>query len=107
MIKNGNKHVNLIHVSDIVEITKHVMQHAANFKGQNVNISDGLPRQWKDIVEFYKRVGKVDPHFKFVDETPADAQSKKISNDKVLRLMSGCGPDQHTFSFHNLFEIDG
>jgi nucleoside-diphosphate-sugar epimerase len=91
LIKNGNKHVNLVHVSDIVAATVQVIdsQDERLVKGQSVNVSDGTPRRWHDILAHYRTTGAVPPdcEITFPDHSPPDTQSKRISNAKLRSLL--------------------
>lgn len=95
LIKNGNKHVNLVHVSDIVAATVRVLESEEDLSGQSVNVSDGVPRRWHDILAHYRTTGAVpaDREITFPDQSPPDTQSKRISNAKLRRLL----PPTHHF----------
>jgi nucleoside-diphosphate-sugar epimerase len=95
LIKNGNKHVNLVHVSDIVAATVRVLESEEDLSGQSVNVSDGVPRRWHDILAHCRTTGAVpaDREITFPDQSPPDTQSKRISNAKLRRLL----PPAHHF----------
>ena len=69
LIKNVNKHVNLVHVDDIVDITKALLLH--NLEGARINLAPGLAHKWQDLAVLYK--------YSF----PASAYNQKIIN-KVI-----------------------
>lgn len=81
LIKNSNKTVNLIHVEDICNITKKILD--LNLKSERINISDGVNYLWKDLWEIGLRNGIVN-----VECPPfLEPEYKHIINDKLLNLI--------------------
>lgn len=112
LIKNGNKHVNLVHVSDILAATLCVINsdHSGNggdycdlarLKGQSINVSDGTPRRWHDILAHYRsaKVIPAEQEIHFPDPSPPDTQSKRISNNKLRHLLGSHHHFVDLFSF--------
>ncbi|CAH1269188.1 Hypp4119 [Branchiostoma lanceolatum] len=49
-IKNFNKFLNLAHVDDIIKVTEEVMRRHSETRGQAINVCDGNPMLWRDII---------------------------------------------------------
>ncbi|XP_078607671.1 uncharacterized protein LOC144879776 isoform X2 [Branchiostoma floridae x Branchiostoma japonicum] len=49
-IKNVDKFLNLAHVDDIVKVTLKVIRRHSETRGQAINVCDGNPMLWRDII---------------------------------------------------------
>lgn len=96
--QSGNHYLNLIHVSDIVAVTEHFIANTELGRFENVNVSFGQPRKWKDILAFYKEIGKISESdgIRLPDE-PASTQSRRVSNEKLRKMIPN-------IEFKDLFE---
>ncbi|XP_078689674.1 protein YeeZ-like [Branchiostoma floridae x Branchiostoma belcheri] len=50
-IKNVDKFLNLAHVDDIVRVTEEVLRRHSETRGQAINVCDGNPMLWRDIIQ--------------------------------------------------------
>ena len=82
LIKNPNKMLNLIHLSDIVAILNFLLKNPQ--KAETFNLSDGYAKSWKEIGE------KAGFYFRMPGEREL---SKIITNDKIKMLL----PDNYKF----------
>ncbi|MBM4123528.1 MAG: hypothetical protein FJ246_01010 [Nitrospira sp.] len=71
------RYVNLIHVEDLAGICLQALERAG--PGEVYNVSDGQPRQWKEICEVARRRWNVAPR----EGTTDDRCGKKISIAKL------------------------
>jgi hypothetical protein len=76
LIKNPNKMLNLIHLSDIISTLRHLQEHP--LPGETINLSDGDPKTWREIGE------KAGFHFRMPGEREL---SKIISNEKIKSIL--------------------
>lgn len=88
-IKNGNKFVNLVHVSDILSCTLWCMNSFDEWKGKNINVTDGEPKWMADLFTYFGYP---------VLELGPQPVSKKILHGNILK----CVPNR--FSFINLLQ---
>ena len=84
LIKNANKYLNLIHVNDIIYITKlcidRLLSGDQSLIRERINLSDGKPYFDADLAKLYNS------QVPFLDE--ADLASKKLNNSKLLNILS-------------------
>ena len=81
LIKNSNKNVNLIHVKDIVKITKNIL--SLDLKSQRINVTDGHNYLWKDLWKSGQDRNVVN-----VDCPPfLEANHRYIENNKLLNII--------------------
>jgi nucleoside-diphosphate-sugar epimerase len=90
LIRSFKKIVNLIHRDDIVDITCYLLEENCVPYGDRLNISDGVPRRWSEIADYYAIQSP---------DTGEDNKQfgKSICNEKLHQLL----PDN--FEFRKLF----
>ncbi|MEE9425058.1 MAG: hypothetical protein V3V18_08750 [Methylococcales bacterium] len=90
LIRSLQKTVNLIHRDDIVDITCYLLEENSVPYGERLNISDGRPRRWLEIADYYA--------IQIEDVTGDNKQgSKSVSNEKLRQLLP------NSFEFQKLF----
>ncbi|MCS6896637.1 MAG: hypothetical protein NZM29_01575 [Nitrospira sp.] len=81
----SRKYVNLIHIEDLVETCLAALERGV--PGEAYNVSDGVPRTWKDICRMAKATFGIDPSRESADQSAG----KRISNGKLLSLLAAAG----------------
>ncbi|NUQ82255.1 MAG: hypothetical protein HUU10_11655 [Bacteroidetes bacterium] len=96
LIRNRNKTVNLIHVSDLAEYIQRLL--VTGDQGLQLNVSDGKAWWWRDLVANARR------SYLFFGENPDDGpeQYRLIRNDRLVALLG-----QHHFHTPFLVEDEG
>jgi hypothetical protein len=84
-IQTGLSYLNLIHVRDIVQITKKLFENGP-IAGESFNLSNGSFKTHYSIVEELKQLGKLSPQFSLPLQKRAD--SKRVSNLKIKKYLS-------------------
>ena len=80
MIRNGASFVNLIHRDDILRVL--AAWFADPLAGERLNLSNGKPRRWNEIVLDLQQRGEIPKEFSLPEHWPA-AGSKQICADKI------------------------
>lgn len=90
LIKNSLSFINLIHISDIVNILDCWVQ-SEGFHGQRIIASDGRHRRWNDVIEQLKQVGFLSRNFQAESlESSEGSLSKRLNNSRLIaELYSG------------------
>ena len=78
----SRKYVNLIHVEDLATICLAALERGT--PGEAYNVSDGIPRTWKDICRFAKDRWGIQPSV----ETDDASTGKRIANEKLTSLLN-------------------
>ncbi len=90
-IRNGNKRVNLIHVDDILAVLESVAGRIGSPdvpRGLRINVANGAPAVWNDLVAAWKARGELPPDFT-LPSAPAGPESKIVDARRLQRLMPG------------------
>ncbi|XP_066288657.1 uncharacterized protein [Branchiostoma lanceolatum] len=85
-IKNVNKFLNLAHVDDIIKVTEEVMRRHPETRGQAINVCDGNPMLWRDIILGFG----LELPLETEDQTAASPKSyisKRIQNNLLQSIM--------------------
>ncbi len=83
-IRDGAKIVNLIHVDDIVAVIAHLLAHPA--PGERINIANGEPLVWRDLVTRY-RAADVLPDDFVLPASTAGMTGKQVDNRRLRELL--------------------
>jgi hypothetical protein len=90
----SRKYVNLIHVEDLAAICLAALQGGT--PGETYNVSDGIPRTWKEICRFAKDRWGIQPSVEMDDASAG----KRIANGKLMSLLNSA---QQTLSNSDLY----
>lgn len=80
-IRNGDAFVNLIHVDDVCRAIDRWL--VTPVRGERLNLSNGRPRRWKEVVDVYKARRDLPAEFTLPEVKPAPA-SRRVSNARAL-----------------------
>lgn len=78
----SRKYVNLIHVEDLATICLAALERGT--PGEAYNVSDGIPRTWKEICRFAKDRWGIQPSVEMDDASTG----KRLANGKLMSLLS-------------------
>jgi hypothetical protein len=78
----SRKYVNLIHVEDLAAICLTALERGT--PGEAYNVSDGIPRTWKEICRFAKDRWGIQPSVEIDDASTG----KRIANGKLMLLLN-------------------
>ncbi len=84
LIRNGRKWLNLAHVDDIVAAIEALAMQPQ--PGARINVADGRPIVWNDLVEVYRQRGELPGDFALPQGAP---EGKRIANERLRRLLPG------------------
>jgi nucleoside-diphosphate-sugar epimerase len=84
-VLNGESLVNLIHISDIVELTLAAFEHFS--PGERINLSCGHPLKWNDVADEAFRRGLLADSIS-LDKSIEHARLRVISNEKCRRYFN-------------------
>jgi nucleoside-diphosphate-sugar epimerase len=85
LIRSGLSYLNLIHLQDIVSITKRIFD-SNRVSGERFNLSNGRPRTHMEIVELLKKSGRLPKEFLLPELRKSG--SKRVRNDKLKAFLS-------------------
>jgi hypothetical protein len=83
-IDDGARIVNLIHVDDIVDAISAVLEHPQ--PGRNINVADGEPLAWRELVRRLRDTGALPPDFDLPESGPG-RYGKRIDTGRLRELM--------------------
>jgi nucleoside-diphosphate-sugar epimerase len=86
LIKNGLKRVNLIHVSDIVDI---IFAFASSpLPRQRINVCNGTAPTWNELAAVFQDRGALPKDFS-LPQSPVGLESKIVTNERLASLLPG------------------
>lgn len=84
MIKNGASYVNLIHVRDILRTAEAWFKNP--LASERLNLSNGKPKRWNQIVEELKVMKELSLDFKLPESWPPQGSKQIVIGKICLRL---------------------